>query len=470
MGCHMQLLKSIVLLLIGCMFLSSSALAAQDGDYTYTESGGNATITKYTGVGGAISIPAALGGYPTVAIGDYAFSNGEINNTTLTSVIIPSSVTTIGIDAFRRCTSVTSLTIPEGVTTIRNRAFARMYALTSVSIPASVTSIGTYGFFGGTSNTDITVHADNPNYSSLDGVLYNKGKTTLIQYPCGRPGALIIPATVTSIGIAACELCSVITSITFTGNVETIAEAAFEFLTSLTSITFPSSLTSIGWGAFYGCTRLTSAYFYGNAPSMGTNGKFEVFDSCASGFTVYYLAGAVGFTDPWYGYPTAEFTPSSTSTTSMVTTTTTTVEPTSTTTTVEADTDGDGILDFNDNCLNQYNPDQIDSDSNGIGDRCDTEYLWTAFQECQILTTTTTSVPETDSDDDGIPDSQDNCLNVCNNQQLDTDGDGFGDACDNCPTNCNTQQLDADGDGIGDVCDSSPGCGGCSGIQCEQPC
>ena len=102
MGCHMQLLKSIVLLLIGCMFLSSYAFADQDGDYTYTVALGEATITGYTGTGGDISIPAALGGYPTVAIGDYAFSNGEINNTTLTSVIIPSSVTTIGIDAFRR--------------------------------------------------------------------------------------------------------------------------------------------------------------------------------------------------------------------------------------------------------------------------------------------------------------------------------------------------------------------------------
>ena len=52
----------------------------------------------------------------------------------------------------------------------------------------------------------------------------------------------------------------------------------------------------------------------------------------------------------------------------------------------------------------------------------------------------------------------------------DSDGDGILDTEDNCPNNCNSLQKDADGDGIGDVCDSSPGCGGCSGIACEQQC
>ena len=239
----MRFRKSVYLLSLICiMVLPSSALAAQE-DYTYTVADGNATITAYSGAGGAISIPATLGGYPTVAIGNTAFGDSDVSDKpALTSVIIPSSVKTIGIDAFRRCSNVTSLTIPEGVTTIGNRAFARMSALPSVFVPASVTSIGTYGFFGGTNNTEITVHADNPNYSSLDGVLYNKDKTTLIQYPCGKAGELIIPASVTSIGIAAFELCNVITNVTFTGNVESIAAAAFETLTSLTSITFPNSL------------------------------------------------------------------------------------------------------------------------------------------------------------------------------------------------------------------------------------
>jgi len=58
----------------------------------------------------------------------------------------------------------------------------------------------------------------------------------------------------------------------------------------------------------------------------------------------------------------------------------------------------------------------------------------------------------------------------CGKNQEDADGDGAGDVCDNCPSACNSQQLDADTDGLGDVCDTDPGCGGCSGVACEQQC
>jgi hypothetical protein len=111
----------------------------------------------------------------------------------------------------------------------------------------------------------------------------------------------------------------------------------------------------------------------------------------------------------------------------------------------------------------------------------------------------------TDSDGDGIPNNEDNCrykpngydlgscspwsgspgvvcesdndctatctgVRACNKNQEDTDNDGVGDVCDNCHNNCNSLQKDADGDGIGDVCDPTPGCGGCTGITCEQQC
>lgn len=117
------------------------------------------------------------------------------------------------------------------------------------------------------------------------------------------------------------------------------------------------------------------------------------------------------------------------------------------------DTDGDGIVDSQDNCPTVPNPSQTDTDGDGIGDACDTPN-------------------PVDTDNDGIVDSQDNCPTVPNPNQSDVDGDGIGDACDapepldtdndgiedsldNCPTVPNPSQADGDGDGIGDACDTA---------------
>ena len=192
--------------------------------------------------------------YSVTSIGDYAFTVC----TGLTSVTIPNSVTSIGYAAFYGCSGLTSLTIPNSVTSIGVFAFYYCTGLTSVTIPNSVTTIGYDAFAECSGLTSINVASDNSNYCSVDGVLFNKDKTTLIQYPGGKQGAYTIPNSVTTIGYYAFYYCTGLTSVTIGNSVTSIGEWAFYSCIGLTSVTIPGSVTSIGGAAFYRCTGLTS--------------------------------------------------------------------------------------------------------------------------------------------------------------------------------------------------------------------
>jgi len=212
----------------------------------------------------------------------YILENGVLYNkdkTTLilypprktgSSFIIPISVTSIGDYAFRGCTSLTNVTIPDSVTSIGESAFGDCTGLTNITIPAGVTSIEG-GAFGGDSLTAINVAAGNSAYTSEDGVLYNKNKTTLIQYPAGKTGSsFTIPDSVTSIGSSAFGGTS-LTSITIPNSVTSIGDYAFCYCRSLTSVTFEptSKVTSIGESAFSDCTGLTSVIIPDSVTGIG---------------------------------------------------------------------------------------------------------------------------------------------------------------------------------------------------------
>lgn len=294
-----------------------------EGDYSYTvnEDGETVTITKYTGTDSEVDIPRTLGGKNVTSIGDEAF-NGCAS---LISVTIPNDVTTIGISAFNYCLLLKSVTIPDSVTTIGDYAFTHCHSLASVVLSDSVTTIGVRAFLECPSLEKINVALNNDNYSSIDGVLFNKDKTELICYPAGKKDTLYeIPNSVTKIydasfmycdsltsvaisdnvtyiGMQAFQDCDSLINVTISKNVTTIDDSvfadctsltsviipnsvttvnsfAFKRCTSLTSITIPDSVTHIGWGAFRGCTSLTSVTIPNSVIGVGE----DIFCTCTS--------------------------------------------------------------------------------------------------------------------------------------------------------------------------------------------
>ena len=218
----------------------------------------------------SITIPNSV-----TSIGDYAFRGC----TSLTSITIPNSVTSIGRSAFDNCTSLTSITIPNSVTSIGGDAFYGCKSLTSVTIGNSVTSIGGNPFSGCKSLLSIEVSDNNKNYSSFDGILFNKNKSELIAYPAGKTDSeYAIPNSVTSIGSYAFYGCTSLTSVEIPDGVTSIDWHAFSNCTNLTSIIIPNSVTSVGSYAFEYCTSLTSITIPDSVKSIGN----WAFDHCKS--------------------------------------------------------------------------------------------------------------------------------------------------------------------------------------------
>lgn len=256
---------------------------------SYTVNGiANSAFAGCTGLT-SIEIPTSV-----TSIGEYAFSNCD-----LTSITIPSSVTSIEKSTFYECRSLNSITIPTSVTSIGSEAFRNCTSLTSITIPTSVTSIGEYAFSWCSDLTSITL----PSSVTSIGSYAFQG--------CRILTSITIPSSVTFIGTGTFCYCVGLTQfVVENGNTAFIADDGVLFTKDKKIIvdfpsakgkyyTIPSNVTSIGDYAFYDCPDLISVTLPSSVTSIGS----YAFESC-SGLQEFYVNNpmppSVGSSLFWY--------------------------------------------------------------------------------------------------------------------------------------------------------------------------
>ena len=193
----------------------------------------------------------------------------------LASVKFGTSLKKIGEKAFQFCHALTSVEFQEGLEEIGKNAFWYC-TLETVNLPKSLTQMGEGCFtVNETEHTNIktlksiNVHPDNPNYASVDGVLFNKDITKLIQYPIGKEDTeYSAPSTVTIIGASAFEQANLHT-ITLDESVTHIEDYAVTSCPNLTIFNFPDSLVHIGEHAFSFNEKIESVRISPNVTEIG---------------------------------------------------------------------------------------------------------------------------------------------------------------------------------------------------------
>lgn len=174
----------------------------------------------------------------------------------LETVVLGEGIEKISNSLFYGCASLSDINIPASVTKIDGSAFEGCASLASIDIPANVTNIVEYAFSNCQNLASINVDDKNPAYASVDGVLYNKEKTILVQVPGKFQGKFTIPSGVTNIASGAFGLCEGLTGVEIPNTVTSISEFAFEGCYGLTNLTIPSSVKNINHKAFASCENL----------------------------------------------------------------------------------------------------------------------------------------------------------------------------------------------------------------------
>ncbi len=289
--------------------------------YTYTTNNNTITITGHLGGGVALTVPSSINGYPVVNIGDYAFANGN-----LTSISIPTGVTSVGNHAFDSCSSLVSISFPNTLTGIGQYAFYGSMFGANVTIPSSMTSVGDYAFaycgmsaitipnsvtnignssFSYSSLSSVTIPGSVKTigtgafkYSGLNSVVISNGVTTISDEAfshCEGLTSVTMPDSVTSLGLQAFAY-DALTSLTIPKGLTQIPGEAFAG-NAMTQLIIPSHVTSIDYSAFSGCYLLTDVFL---PSSLGYLGD-EVFVNCQSLTNVTFMGDVPGGNSFWFG-------------------------------------------------------------------------------------------------------------------------------------------------------------------------
>ena len=186
------------------------------------------------------------------------------------SLEIAAGTRLIADNAFRECFDLTEITIPNSVKSIGNGSFAYCSLISSIDIPQNVSCIGVEAFYCCTSLTSINVAEENAYYHSDNGVLFETGRNSIIQYPAGKmETSYAIPENVTNINNYAFSCCSSLITVSIPNSVTNIGNWAFSHCESLTSVSIPNSVTHIGSNAFLLCTSLSSIIIGNGITNIG---------------------------------------------------------------------------------------------------------------------------------------------------------------------------------------------------------
>ena len=251
---------SIIFAILMSLFSVGAALPADamvSGDFKYTINDNGATITKYTGSGESVEVPAQLDGVNVTAIGDKAFKN----NKTVASVKLPETITEIGEEAFYLCEKLTDVNIPQSVTKIGRSAFANS-GLKSFIIPPNMTEISDF-MLGHTQITEISIPE---NIKSIGSMAFCGTKLKEVTIPetvdkmeeygifmdCPQLKTVTVQTPLKKIPFSFCSDCKKLEKVVLPETVTKIDMYAFNDCKKLKSITIPETLEEIKSGAFFG--------------------------------------------------------------------------------------------------------------------------------------------------------------------------------------------------------------------------